>query len=166
VCWGADFIVANLHSHRHRSKSVALTWRLGSGELAILLAYWPRHSPTKGTNVAKRVMDPGAAWLALNDPQYVSPATKAAQTRAIPVDPAALASYMDRPTGTVKRGGRYTQAPVLGFEGGSEDEAGQVVPVVEATQERTIDQVRQEQTYGGVRRRGKRGGRQARKARQ
>jgi hypothetical protein len=112
--------------------------------------------------MAKR-MGPGAAWLAANDPQYVSPIEKAARTRMIPVDPMALAAFMGRGGGVRKVGGRYTQAPVLGFEGGTGEGDGECVPVVDAVQESTVDRTRNEAVYGGVRRRGKRGGKQSRK---
>jgi hypothetical protein len=110
----------------------------------------------------KRALSPAAAWLSLNDPQYVAPAQKAAQTRTIPVSPEALAAMMGG-TGLRKVGGSYRQCLSVGFEGGTGEGDGSVTPIVEAAQERDIDRTRNEAVYGGVRRRGKRGGKQSRK---
>jgi len=99
-------------------------------------------------------------WLAANDPQYVSPQDKAARTRETPYSPQALAAIVGG-TGLRKVGGRFTQCLAVGFEGGTEEAPGQAVPITEGAQE-SLDQARQVRAMG-IRRRGKRGGRQAHK---
>lgn len=100
-------------------------------------------------------------WLAAHDPKYISPQQKAARTRETPYSPMALAAMMGG-TGLRRVGGKVVQCLSVGFEGGTEDEVGQAVPITEGAQE-SLDQARQIRAKG-VRRRGKRGGKQARKS--
>lgn len=83
----------------------------------------------------------GVMWLKENDPEYVSPAKKAARTRATPFSNEALEAFSDCTTRKVN--GVWASVSNLGYEGGSEEVAGSIVPVYQPRQEIMVDAVKQ-----------------------
>jgi hypothetical protein len=93
----------------------------------------------------------GVDWLAANDPTYVKPAMKAAQTRKVAFSREAIEAMSG--SAVRKVGGRYVQCSPLAFVGGTgEGDSERTVAV-------TPGQVIRGWTEQPIRRRGKRGGR-------
>ena len=93
----------------------------------------------------------GLDWLAENDPTYVKPAEKAAQTRKVAFSPAAIEAMSG--SAIRKVGGRYVQCSPLAFVGGTGEGDGERTAAVNP------GQVVKGWTEQAVRTRGKRGGR-------
>ena len=87
-------------------------------------------------------------WLALNDPNYIKPAVKAAQTRKVAFSREAIEAMSG--SAVRKIGGKYVQCSPLAFVGSGEES--------ERTVAVTPGQVVRGWTEQPIRRRGKRGG--------
>lgn len=83
-------------------------------------------------------------WLANNDPTYISPAQKASNTKATPYTSEALEKITG--SGCFNSQG-YELNPNYAFEGGSENNPGNIVPIDAAKQEQIVDFMRQTQTH-------------------
>lgn len=70
--------------------------------------------------------DAADLWLQANDPDYVSPADKAAVTRSTEWDLEALGEIIEQGSHTVRQGGTWTQDSFVGFTGDAEEGTCQV----------------------------------------